>query len=156
MADSAAKQGTEPHRHGSNRVVGERSTRQKRALATLMAESPNFRSAQDLFTELRIRGERVGLTTIYNQLAALADANQVDVVRTETGETLYRRCATGGHHHHLLCRVCARTVEIEGPEVERWAAQVAKQHAFVDVSHTVEIEGICAECVAARGPSGPG
>ena len=53
-----------------------RSTRQKRAVAALLAESPGFRSAQDIFAELRSRGENVGLTTVYNQLGALADGGE--------------------------------------------------------------------------------
>jgi Fur family ferric uptake transcriptional regulator len=125
---------------------GVRSTRQKRAVAALLAESPGFRSAQDLYAELRGRGENVGLTTIYNLLGALAEAGEVDAVRTEAGETLFRRCATTDHHHHLLCRNCARTVEVEGPEVERWAERIAGQHGFTRVSHTVEVIGLCPAC----------
>ncbi len=125
-----------------------RSTRQKRALAALLDDSSGFRSAQDLFTELRGRGETVGLTTVYNQLGALAEAGEVDAVRTESGEVLYRRCATASHHHHLVCRHCGRTIEIEGPEVEQWADRVARAHGFADVTHTVEVVGTCAECAA--------
>ncbi len=128
------------------RSAGGRSTRQKRALAALLAESPGFRSAQDLYAELRVRGENVGLTTVYNQLGALADAGEVDAVRTDAGEMLFRRCATSGHHHHLLCRACGRTVEVGGPEVERWADQVARKHGFTDVSHTLEVVGLCPGC----------
>jgi Fur family transcriptional regulator, ferric uptake regulator len=125
-----------------------RSTRQKRAVAALLAESPGFRSAQDIFAELRSRGENVGLTTVYNQLGALAEAGEVDSVRTEGGEALFRRCATQDHHHHLICRDCARTVEIEGPEVEAWADQVAGAHGYTQLSHTVEVIGLCPACAA--------
>jgi Fur family ferric uptake transcriptional regulator len=124
----------------------ERSTRQKRALASLLDASDGFRSAQELFTELRARGENVGLTTVYNQLRALAEAGEVDALRADDGETLYRRCDTGAHHHHLVCRSCGRTVEVEGPEVELWASRMAKANAFVDVRHTLEIFGTCSEC----------
>jgi Fur family ferric uptake transcriptional regulator len=127
---------------------GQRSTRQKRALAALLDDSRGFRSAQDFFAELRGRGENVGLTTIYNQLGALAEAGEVDAVRTESGEVLYRRCATVSHHHHLVCRLCGRTVEVEGPEVEQWADRVASGHGFVEVTHTVEVVGTCSECSA--------
>jgi Fur family ferric uptake transcriptional regulator len=87
---------------------------------------------------------------VYNQLRALADAGEVDTLRTSDGETLYRRCGTG-HHHHLVCRDCGGTVEVEGPEVERWADRVAGRHGFVDIAHTVEIVGTCSAC--ARGTS---
>jgi Fur family transcriptional regulator, ferric uptake regulator len=125
----------------------ERSTRQKRALAAVLDGSDTFRSAQELHSELRGRGENVGLTTVYNQLRALADAGELDVLRSADGESLYRRCATGDHHHHLVCRRCGRTVEVEGPEVEKWAARVADRNGFVQVSHTLEVFGTCAICV---------
>ena len=127
------------------RASQERSTRQKRALASVLDESKSFRSAQDLFTELRSRGQNVGLTTVYNQLRVLAETGDVDALRADDGETLYRRCSTE-HHHHLVCRDCGRTVEVEGPEVERWARRVASANGFTKPSHTVEIFGTCADC----------
>lgn len=134
----------------SARSPQERSTRQKRALGAVLDASDGFRSAQDLFGELRARGENVGLTTVYNQLRALSDAGEVDVLRSDDGETLYRRCDTVHHHHHLVCRSCGRTVEVEGPEVERWATRVARANEFVDVVHTLEIVGTCLDCARRR------
>ena len=127
----------------------QRSTRQQRALDALLAACADFRSAQDLYAQLRAGGARVGLTTVYNNLRALAENGAVDMVRTENGETLYRRCETEAHHHHLLCRVCRRTVEVSGPAVERWARASAAAEGFVDVRHTVEIVGTCGSCAAA-------
>jgi len=127
-----------------------RSTRQKRAVATVLAETDSFRSAQELHAQLRSRGTRVGLTTVYNQLRALADSGEVDVLRAEDGETLYRRCRSDDHHHHVLCRVCGRTVEVAGRAVEKWAAKVANEAGFVDVRHTVEVVGTCADCAAGQ------
>ena len=126
-------------------VASQRETRQKRALGAVLDESEAFRSAQDLFAELRARGQTVGLTTVYNQLRTLAETGEIDTLRTDDGETLYRRCGRG-HHHHLVCRMCGRTVEVEGPEVERWADRVAGAHGFTDIAHTVEIVGTCAGC----------
>ncbi len=124
-----------------------RSTRQRAAVAGILDELDGFHSAQEVHDLLRHRGERVGLTTVYRSLQMLADSAEVDVLRTADGETAYRRCSSG-HHHHLVCRTCGRTVEVDGPAVERWAQQVARQNDFVDVSHTLEIFGTCAECAA--------
>ena len=49
-----------------------------------------------------------------------------------------------GHHHHLVCRECGRSVEVEGPEVEQWAERVAAAAGYTDISHTVELFGLCA------------
>ena len=122
-----------------------RPTRQQSAVIDLLGSSEDFTSAQDLHARLRQTGETVGLATVYRTLATLAESGEVDVLRTDEGESVYRKCSTG-HHHHLVCRACGRTVEIEGPAVERWADTVADEHGFTDVSHTLEIFGTCADC----------
>lgn len=122
-----------------------RSTRQRAAVSSVLDETDEFRSAQQVHTLLKQRGDRVGLTTVYRSLQMLADAHEVDVLRGADGELSYRRCSTG-HHHHLVCRVCGRTVEVDGPAVERWAQQVAADNGFGEVSHTIEIFGTCPEC----------
>jgi len=124
-----------------------RPTKQRAAVSAVLDELAEFRSAQDLHALLRQRGENVGLTTVYRTLQALADAGEVDVLRADDGEAVYRRCSSG-HHHHLVCRHCGRTVEVEGPAVERWADRVASEHGFVAVSHTIEVFGTCAACAA--------
>ncbi|MEV0681144.1 Fur family transcriptional regulator [Actinosynnema sp. NPDC050436] len=129
-------------------VPGLRSTKQRTAVSRLLDSLDDFRSAQDLHEELRRRGEGIGLTTVYRTLQSLADAGEVDVLRTDSGEAIYRRCSSH-HHHHLVCRTCGRTVEVEGPTVERWADRVAEENGFSEVSHTVEIFGTCSECAKA-------
>jgi len=110
-----------------------------------LAELDDFHSAQQIHDILTERGDRVGLSTVYRTLQAMADAEEIDVLRSDDGEALYRRCSSG-HHHHLVCRVCGRTVEVEGPTVERWADRVAAEHDFAEVSHTLEIFGVCSDC----------
>ncbi|MBQ1108298.1 transcriptional repressor [Streptomyces anulatus] len=127
-----------------------RSTRQRAAVAAALDEVDEFRSAQELHDVLKHRGDSVGLTTVYRTLQSLADAGEVDVLRTTEGEAVYRRCSTGDHHHHLVCRLCGKAVEVEGPAVEQWAEMIAAQHGYVNVAHTVEIFGTCAECAASK------
>jgi Fur family transcriptional regulator, ferric uptake regulator len=126
-------------------AIGTRSTRQRAAVSSVLDEQDEFRTAQEIHAALRQAGEAVGLTTVYRTLQALADSEEVDVLRNADGETAYRRCSKG-HHHHLVCRDCGRTVEVEGPAVERWADKVAAEHGYTDVSHTLEIFGTCADC----------
>ncbi len=124
---------------------GTRPTRQRRAVAAALQSVDDFRSAQDIHDLLKKKGENVGLSTVYRTLQALADGGDVDMLRTEDGEAIYRRCSTT-HHHHLVCRTCGRTVEVEGPTVERWTDAIAGEHGFTDVSHTLEIFGTCPDC----------
>jgi Fur family ferric uptake transcriptional regulator len=126
-------------------VPGRRATRQRAAVVDLLADIDDFRSAQELYDELRKRGDEIGLTTVYRTLQSLSEAGEIDVLRTDSGEAIYRRCSAH-HHHHLVCRQCGRTVEVEGLAVERWAEKMAGSHGFSDISHTVEIVGTCADC----------
>lgn len=129
-------------------LTGLRTTRQRTAVTRLLDDIDDFRSAQEIHEQLRRSGEGIGLTTVYRTLQTLADAGEIDMLRTDTGEAVYRRCSAH-HHHHLVCRHCGRTVEVEGPTVELWAEKVATEHAFTDISHTVEIFGTCSPCATA-------
>lgn len=124
---------------------GLRPTRQRRAVMEAMDSFADFRSAQEIHELLGQRGEAVGLATVYRTLQRLAEAGEVDVLRTEDGEAIYRRCSER-HHHHLVCRSCGATIEIEGPAVERWARSMATEHGYAEVSHTLEIFGTCPAC----------
>ena len=128
--------------------AGVRATRQRGAVIALLDTVEEFRSARELHDELRRRGENIGLTTVYRTLQSLAAAGLVDMVRTDTGESVYRRCAGQHHHHHLVCRGCGSAVEVSGREVEAWAAEVAAAHGFSEVSHTIELFGTCTDCRA--------
>ena len=125
-----------------------RHTRQRAEVLALLAGTDEFRSAQQLHAQLRSGGSGVGLTTVYRTLQILADAGEVDQMRLPDGEQLYRRCSRSQHHHHLVCRSCGRTEEVEGPAVEKWAEKVAAEHGFTEVGHTIEIFGRCADCSA--------
>jgi Fur family transcriptional regulator, ferric uptake regulator len=137
-----------------------RATRQGEAVDAVLRGADGFRTAQDLHAELRRRGQPVGLTTVYRHLKMLADAGEVDVVHRPDGEAQYRRCGydeeagqgTRAHHHHLVCRVCGRAVEVEGPEVEQWAERVAAAAGYTEISHTLEVFGLCPEHSTPPGP----
>lgn len=126
-----------------------RMTRQRSAVAGVLTAVGDFRSAQQLHDLLRERGEEIGLATVYRTLQSLADGGEVDVLRRADGEAVYRRCARREHHHHLVCRSCGTAVELDGPGVEAWAAQVGAAHGFRDVDHTMELTGTCAACAQA-------
>ena len=123
-----------------------RVTRQGQAVLDVIVKSENFRSAQDIHAQLRADGEAVGLTTVYRHLQLLTDEGRVDALQTADGELVYRRCHSDQHHHHVVCRQCGRGAEVELPDLERWAESTAHALGYSDVTHTVEIFGLCADC----------
>jgi Fur family transcriptional regulator, ferric uptake regulator len=127
----------------SSRGTRARGTKQALAVAAVLDRLPGFSSAQEIHAELRRTDEHVGLTTVYRHLQALSEQGSIDAIRDDSGETLYRKCETTAHHHHLTCRVCGRSVEVEGRVVEQWADKVAAEAGFTSVGHTVELFGLC-------------
>jgi len=133
--------------HPPTPSTARRATRQKALIDEVMSTGDAFVSAQSIHHDLRARGERVGLATVYRNLQTLVADGEVDTIRNEDGEVLYRRCSPQ-HHHHLVCRSCQKVVEVTGPAIESWTQQAAKQHGFREVSHTIELFGTCADCAA--------
>ncbi len=122
-----------------------RQTRQRTAVSAVLSAANEFLSAQEIHDVLRQQGDRVGLTTVYRALQTMVDDDVVDVIVRDDGESVYRSCSEH-HHHHLVCRRCRATIEVEAPAVESWAEEVAAQHGFTDVAHTVEVFGVCPDC----------
>jgi Fur family transcriptional regulator, ferric uptake regulator len=121
-----------------------RNTKQREEVWQALEQRPDFVSAQELHQSLREKGSTIGLATVYRTLNALAEEGSADALSLE-GENLYRACSPG-HHHHLICRACGQTTEIEASAVEAWAKQVATEHGFTDPQHIVDIFGTCRSC----------
>jgi Fur family transcriptional regulator, ferric uptake regulator len=114
-------------------------------LIAVLERTGGFASAQELHQILRREGDGIGLTTVYRALQSLVDDKIVDLLRREDGEAIYRLCGDT-HHHHLVCKSCGDTVEIEGGAIEKWAKTMAEEFGFRDVGHTAEIFGNCSKC----------
>jgi Fur family ferric uptake transcriptional regulator len=123
-----------------------KTTRQGTAVLKALDESDGFRTAQEIHAHLRAGGAGIGLTTVYRHLQQLTDDGSVDALALDGGEVAYRRCASDRHHHHLVCRRCGQTVEVACPDIDAWAQDVAEQADFSELTHRVEVFGVCAGC----------
>lgn len=127
-------------------MVMQRKTRQRDAIMAIMADETDFRSAQQVHAALMAAGQTVGLATVYRNLQNLTEVGELDSLRSEEGETLYRRCAARRHHHHLVCRSCGYTVDIQDEQLEQWIAEISQRYQFSDIEHMADIFGLCANC----------
>lgn len=128
--------------------MAQRNTWQRERVREALDDAHGFVSAQTLHATLREENTGIGLATVYRALAGLAAAGEADSLQSPEGESLYRACESEGHHHHLICRRCGLTVEIEASAVEEWAKQTAAANGFQQAEHVVDIFGLCAACAA--------
>lgn len=121
-----------------------RRTRQRAVIWGYIGVSPEFQTAQQIYDRLRALGTPVSLPTVYRTVASMAESGDLDVLTTD-GQTAYRRCSPE-HHHHLVCRSCGRTIEVTETPIEQWALAIGRQYGFTDISHVIEVTGLCPDC----------
>jgi len=126
-------------------VSERRNTWQKTAVLEQLSNTDEFVSAQELHQKISQSGKKLGLTTVYRALTEMVEQGMADLLSISDGEMRYRIC-TPEHHHHLICRVCGKTVEFDMPGFEELALEVAKANGFTELSHEIELFGVCAGC----------
>ena len=90
------------------------------------------------------------LVTVYRSLAAMEEIGVVR--RCDFGDGSYRYEINTGdhHHHHIVCRSChaVKTLDVcvaDGLE------RIARQMGYMNVTHLLEIFGVCPQCQATSG-----
>lgn len=86
----------------------------------------------------------------------LADLQTAGIVRRVAASDEFARFelseAFTEHHHHLMCTVCGRVIDVTPPaNFEHAVAAVVRdlsaQFGFAPMSHSLDIAGHCASCV---------
>ena len=126
------------------RSAGLRVTAPRVAVLECLVERPHC-SADALRQPVNDQLGAVSTQAIYDVLNALTEAGLTRRIEPAGHPALFET-RTGDNHHHLVCRRCGRTIEVDSPTVESWAEEVAKRHGFHDINHTLEIYGNCPDC----------
>jgi len=50
------------------------------------------------------------------------------------------------HHHHISCKKCGETIDINDEKLETYLTQLAKKHNYHHLSHSFEVTGLCTKC----------
>ena len=131
---------TEPRRRRS-------TAKQRTVFEVLREQQENFRSAQQLYLDIRRhRPLQIGLTSVYRILRALADDRIAETQRAEDGEILYRLRSGTGHRHYLVCRRCGKAVGFTPAEIEEHTRRLIREYNYTDVTHYVDLYGVCPQC----------
>lgn len=91
--------------------------------------------------------DKLDLVTVYRSLVAMDDAGIVQRHPLERGRSLYALVTPGHHHHHVICRRCGRIERLPGCDSSRLEA-AAKAKGFGELTHVMEVYGICPACAA--------
>ncbi|WP_308206689.1 transcriptional repressor [Mycobacterium paraense] len=116
----------------------------------MLREHENFRSAQQIYLDIRHHRQlRIGLTSVYRILRTMATDRIAETQRAEDGEVLYRLRTGQDHRHYLVCRQCGRAEGFTPVDIEEDTRRLSRQHRYTDVTHYVDLYGICPRCQTA-------
>ena len=93
-------------------------------------------SAEDVYRALLAAGEDVGLATVYRVLTQFESAGLVSRHNFETGHSVFE-LAKGEHHDHMVCMESGDVVEFSDPVIEERQRQIAEEHGFEIVDHSL-------------------
>lgn len=124
-------------------------TQQREAIAEVVFGSAGHLSVEELETQLRERGERIGKATIYRTLEMLVKSGLVE--EHDFGEGFKRYEHLFGQkpvREHLICTECGKVAEIHSAELVRMQEEAARRQGFQPARYRLQIYGLCAECQA--------
>jgi Fur family ferric uptake transcriptional regulator len=131
------------------REAGLRVTMARQAVLTWLAEHPH--STADTIAEgVREQYGALSLQAIYGVLAACADAGLLRRIEPAGHPARFER-RVGDNHHHLVCRRCGRTEDVDCVVGERPCLEPADEHGFAIDEAEVVFWGLCPACLAAGG-----
>ena len=129
---------------------GVQLTKLRRQILELLWESGRPTGAYELIETLKLRGSRpVGPPTVYRALEFLMSQGLVAKIESRNA---YVPCAHPERWRDCLffiCSTCGASVELEDRRLECLISENAALIGFRPTRRVVEVEGICATCIAA-------
>jgi Fe2+ or Zn2+ uptake regulation protein len=129
------------------RLAGQRFTKQRAALVSLLEASPTPLSSAEI-----VRARTGPQSSVYRNLAVLEQAGVVRRVITEEGFARFELTEElTEHHHHLICSNCGKVEDVTIPShvestMDRTADRLAKRSGFAQVHHRLDLIGTCRAC----------
>ena len=129
------------------RSAGLRKGQARLAVIDLLATQPCALTATEIEEDLRRKGHRVGLASVYRTLELLADMRLVGRLEVGQGIARYEPLTPDGeHHHHLVCDHCGRVIPFDDEELEETIGRLTRKVRFQVAEHDVVLHGACRSC----------
>ncbi len=124
---------------------GYRLTPQRMMILAAIENSENHISAEEIHAQIAQQYPNVNISTVYRTLELLARLGPVTETDLGEGRVRYHPMAKG-HHHHLVCRECGATIDLDESLLTPFRGALLKEYQFnADLRHLV-IFGRCVNC----------
>ncbi len=130
------------------RQVGLQVTAQRLAVLRAVAAHPHG-TADELNTDVRADLGAVSRQAVYDALAVLTENGLVRRIQPAGSAARYE-VRVGDNHHHVICRVCGRTADVDCAVGDAPCLTAADDSAYEIDEAEVIYWGRCPECITAR------
>ncbi len=127
---------------------GLKLTPQRRLILDIIHDTAAHLTAEEILNHVLARVPGVNKSTIYRTLELLEKLGCV--VKSELKNRFVYHHAEEGHHHHLVCRVCGKSLDCDEGLFSSIGKELHEKYGFkADFRHTV-ISGLCSDCRGMR------
>jgi Fur family ferric uptake transcriptional regulator len=126
--------------------AGHRTGGARTAVLETLDRQPCCLTAQEIFDDLRAKGRKVGIASVYRTLELLSKLNLVH--RVDIGvAACYEAAHPGGeHHHHVVCDRCGKVAAFEDEGLEEAIDRLGRRLKYTVGVHDVVLRGACPDC----------
>jgi Fe2+ or Zn2+ uptake regulation protein len=129
------------------RLHGVQVTAQRLAILLAVSERPHS-TAAEIAVAVRSEIGAVSLQAVYDALATLTDKGIIRRIQPAGSSARYED-RVDDNHHHLICRTCGRTVDVDCAVGETPCLTAAEDSGYEIDEAEVIYWGRCPGCVAA-------
>jgi Fe2+ or Zn2+ uptake regulation protein len=126
------------------RTRGFRMTPQRLAILRILDESARHLTPLEVYQQAQQNLPGITEATVYRTLAFLTEQGLVLAAHVGSGQLVYE--IAGRDHHHLICRKCSQTQEIEHAQLEELYQRFQADTGYQIDSMHVTFFGLCPAC----------
>ncbi|MFH1382864.1 MAG: Fur family transcriptional regulator [Chloroflexota bacterium] len=124
---------------------GYRLTPQRLMILSLIENSDNHISAEEIHAQIVTKYPNVNISTVYRTLELLTRLGLVTETDLGEGRVRYHPAAKG-HHHHLVCQECGATVDLDESLLVPLKNALLQEYNFVADLRHLALRGHCVKC----------
>ena len=132
------------------RTTGHRLTPQRAMVLSVLAESRDHLSVDEVYQRVRQIYPFVDLATVYRTLQLLAKLHIATAIEEPPGMR-YELVRAEDRHHHMVCEECGGAFDLPPHYLEALKEQLVREVGFEPHMEHFTIHGMCARCLSDQG-----
>lgn len=130
----------------SLKLCGLKKTKHREAILSILRESTQPISAEDIFLSLKRSNISINLSTVYRILEVLSEKNLITKLSIGGDNKNLYEYNQMVHRHYLVCMECKRIKVIDDCPLKGYEKALADKTDYMISGHKLDIYGICPEC----------